>query len=191
MLPLRVCVRVWEGVCVCWLRLRAAVLFMNRSQPASLKRCTEPLSWTAATAVSELSTRCAHRLIWQHRASPNPSLYRNLFILHSKRISTKKYTRSDVGNGQKISEDAFLPPPPPFFSCFVSFKKKIIVGFLGSQSAARGMGERNYIFWLILILLLCKHQNVPFPLGWYSHTAEPAAAKWHLSLPLVHLLTRS
>lgn len=142
----RACVRVRRvDVCVfaCWPRLQAAVLFMNGSQPATLKHRAEPLSWTAAIAVSELSTRCAHRLIWQRRASPNPSLYRNLFTLHSKRISTKKYTRSDVGNGQKISEDAFLL----FFFlfvCFVSFKK-IIVCFSGSQSSTKGMGERNYI----------------------------------------------
>lgn len=39
-----------------WPRLRATVLFMNRSQPATLKHRAEPLSWTAAITMSELST---------------------------------------------------------------------------------------------------------------------------------------
>lgn len=135
----RACVRVRRvDVCVfaCWPRLQAAVLFMNGSQPATLKHRAEPLSWTAAIAVSELSTRCAHRLIWQRRASPNPSLYRNLFTLHSKRISTKKYTRSDVGNGQKISEDAFLL----FFFCLfvlLALKKSLYV-FRGVNPLRKG-----------------------------------------------------
>ncbi len=42
-------------------------------------------SYTAA--VSELSPACSPNLIWQHPANHNPSLYRNLFTLHSKRIS--------------------------------------------------------------------------------------------------------
>ena len=125
-------------VCVCWPRLRATVLFMNRSQPASLKHRAEPLSWTAAIAVSELSTRCAHRLIWQRRASPNPSLYRNLFTLHSKRISTKKYTRSDVGNGQKISEDAFLLFFFFFFFVLLALKKKSLYVFWGVNPLREG-----------------------------------------------------
>lgn len=37
-------------------------------------------------AVSELSPTCSPNLIWQHPAIHNPSLYRNLFTLHSKRI---------------------------------------------------------------------------------------------------------
>lgn len=162
---------------------------MNGSQPATLKHRAEPLSWTAAIAVSELSTRCAHRLIWQRRASPNPSLYRNLFTLHSKRISTKKYTRSDVGNGQKISEDAFLLFFFFLFVCFVSFKKNHCM-FFGESILYERDGWKELHFWLILILLLCKHQNVIFPFWWYSHTAEAAGDKWHLSPPLVHLLTR-
>ena len=137
----RVCESVWgwATACVCWLRLRAAVLFMKRSQQATLKHGAEPLSWTAAIAVSELSTRCARRLIWQHRASPNPSLYRNLFTLHSKRISTNTYTRTNAGNGQEISEDAFLCA-----FCFVDFSKKSLY-VLGVNPFARGTAERYYI----------------------------------------------
>lgn len=91
---------------------------------------------------------------------------------------TKKYTRSDAGNGQKISEDAFLL----LFVClFVLFalkeekKKKRERNhcmFFGESIPCERDGWKELHFWLILILLLCKHPNVIFPFWWYSHTAE-------------------
>lgn len=75
-----------------------------------------------------------------------------------------------------------------FCCCFVSLRKgRNHCMFYGQSILCERDELKELHFWLILMLLLCKHPNVIFP----SRTAQAAPDKWHLSVPLEHLLTRS
>lgn len=175
------CMCMW--VCLNALAEIAGPSFIHEQEPASAFKASRGApflnsSHSRVRAVDALRSR----LIWQHRARSNPSLNCNLFTLHSKRIFTKIYTRSDAENGQKINKDAFLLPF--FVVVLLVLKREKSLYILWAVNPLRERDELKELHcWLILMLLLCKHPNVIFPLWWYSQTAQAAPDKWHLSLP--------